>query len=265
MLALLFGAAGPGTNLGWLATGPGRLALLVFKYGLFALGFIALIWNTLSASSSDARRKIRVTLWGALIGVVPATVAIAANDFFGFQITVWLAALLVLLFWLFPLSFAYAVFKHRVLEIPVLLRRSARYLLVQRGLVFLAGAAERCCDLRFCSVVCPPWKESNRGSRPQRPSPWAPFFGTALLWSGARLHRNVGKRIDRAFFRNSYDARVILEDPARKKAALRPTAGNWPHCWRANWRRPCSRPRWLSIWKPVTVKCGRWPVMSRPN
>ena len=44
---------------------------------------------------------------------------------------------MTVLLWLFPLSFAYAVVKHRVLEIPVLLRRSARYLLVQRGFVIL--------------------------------------------------------------------------------------------------------------------------------
>jgi serine phosphatase RsbU (regulator of sigma subunit) len=41
-------------------------------------------------------------------------------------------------------------------------------------------------------------------------------FGTVLLWSGARVHKNVGKRIDRAFFRNSYDARIILEDLLEK-------------------------------------------------
>ena len=38
---------------------------------------------------------------------------------------------------LIPLSFSYAVAKHRALEIPVLLKRSARYLLVQRGFVLL--------------------------------------------------------------------------------------------------------------------------------
>jgi len=40
----------------------------------------------------------------------------------------------VLILFIFPLSFAYAVVKHRVLEIPLLLKRSARYLLVRRGL-----------------------------------------------------------------------------------------------------------------------------------
>ena len=61
-----------------------------------------------------------------------------------------LNAFLALLLWLFPLSFAYAVVKHRVLEIPVLLRRSARYLLVQRGFIILLIAFSVGVTLRFC-------------------------------------------------------------------------------------------------------------------
>ena len=49
--------------------------------------------------------------------LVPAILALAASDFFGFPITTWLSGLLVFLLWIFPLSFAYAVVKHRVLEI----------------------------------------------------------------------------------------------------------------------------------------------------
>ena len=39
-------------------------------------------------------------------------------------------------------------------------------------------------------------------------------FGTALLWSGSRVHTRVSERIDRAFFRSAYDVRVILENLA---------------------------------------------------
>ena len=35
-----------------------------------------------------------------------------------------------------------------------------------------------------------------------------------LLWTGMRVHTSVSGRIDRAFFREAYDARVILEDLA---------------------------------------------------
>jgi sigma-B regulation protein RsbU (phosphoserine phosphatase) len=44
-------------------------------------------------------------------------------------------------------------------------------------------------------------------------------FGTALLWGGLNVHRRVSERIDRAFFRTAYDARVILEDLAERLRA----------------------------------------------
>ena len=49
---------------------------------------------------------------------------------------VWVSSMLLL--FAIPLSLGYAVVKHRAMEIPVLLRRSARYLLVRRGLVTVA-------------------------------------------------------------------------------------------------------------------------------
>ena len=44
-------------------------------------------------------------------------------------------------------------------------------------------------------------------------------FGTALLWSGLQVHKRVSGRIDRAFFRGAYDARVVLEDLAANSGA----------------------------------------------
>ena len=109
----------------------------VLLYGLIVLGFVSLIGNAFTAATPEARRKIRVILWGTLVGFGPATLVLGANDFVDFHAPPLLVVALVVLSWLFPLSFAYAVVKHRVLEIPVLLRMSARYLLVQRGFTIL--------------------------------------------------------------------------------------------------------------------------------
>ena len=216
-LPALLRSSGSGvTALGLPSSGSGHISILCFNYGLIVLGFISLISNAMSTASSEARRKIRVILWGTLVGVIPATLALAANDFFGFNITLWMGAALILLLWLFPVSFAYAVVKHRVLEIPVLLKRSARYLLVQRGFTVLLGLSIGA-TLIFAS--------STRYFRPlidvAQPAGIAvgAVFGTMLLWAGAQLHKRVSVRIDRAFFRSAYDARVILEDLAEKTRA----------------------------------------------
>ena len=112
---------------------------------------------------------------------------------------------------LFAPSFA-GVAEHRVLEIPMLLRRSARYLLVQRGfagLIVLAGAAATFFFARsFGSHLGP-------GAQAAGVAVGA-GFGTTLVWAGTRLQKRVRGRIDRAFFRRAYDVRQVLEDLAQR-------------------------------------------------
>jgi serine phosphatase RsbU (regulator of sigma subunit) len=118
--------------------------------------------------------------------------------------------MLVLLLCVYPLSFAYAVVKHRVLEVPVLLRRSARYLLVQRGFLFLqilisVGAAMAFAwGLPHTHVMTPVGLTGGV------------VLGSALALGGMRIHHATSQRVDRAFFRKAYDVRMILEDLVEK-------------------------------------------------
>ncbi len=202
-------------GFGWLASKYAHVLILLFNYGLIALGFVSLTWRALTVVSSDARRKIRVIFAGTLVGVVPATLALGANDFFGFHIGLWLGVSLTVLLWLFPLSFAYAVVKHRVLEIPVLLRRSARYLLVQRGFLILLAMVSIGMTWAFALVFARYLQPLTAAAAPGGIA-LGTVFGSVLLWTGTRVHKNVGGRIDQAFFRNAYDARIILEDLVEK-------------------------------------------------
>jgi sigma-B regulation protein RsbU (phosphoserine phosphatase) len=199
----------------WLEARGTHLAFSGFNYAVLVLGFASLVWNDLTVTSAEARRKIRVIMWGTLIGTVPATVFLAASQFLGFSWGPWLVACIVPLLWLFPLSFAYAVVKHRVLEIPVLLRRSARYLLVQRGFVILLIALSVGVTIAFAMSFSRHLKvftsEALAGA-----IALGSVFGSVLLWAGVQVHNNVGRRIDRAFFRNAYDARLVLEQLVEK-------------------------------------------------
>ncbi len=194
----------------WLVSRRLHLGISLINYGLVVLGFVSLVWNDLVLTSSEARRKIRVIMWGTLVGVVPATIVLAANTFFDYSISRLLSAVLVVLLWLFPLSFAYAVVKHRVLEIPVLLRRSARYLLVQRGFVILLIAFSIAVTFAFSLGFSRYLQSMTKVALPGAIA-LGTIFGGVLLWTGAQVHRNVGHRIDRAFFRHAYDARLIME------------------------------------------------------
>ena len=222
-LGLVFAAcvALPGLRVGD-PTAPAALARLVgenaankirlsYVYGFLALGLVSLAGNAFHASSPEARRKIRVILWGTVVGVLPIVAERAAMDFAGFQPSFWLDTALIIVLFLFPLSFAYAVVKHRVMEIPVLLRRSARYVLVQRGflvLLFIVGASAIVLFTHTFSRFFQ--TDSNVGMA------LSAVFGIALVWVAAPVVKRGTERIDRAFFRSAYDARVILQDLAEK-------------------------------------------------
>ena len=201
------------SGLVWTQTG--HVAILCFNYGLVVLAFVSLTSNAISATSPEARRKIRVILWGTLIGVIPPSLSLAAVDFFGYDMGLLVGTIMVVLLWLFPLSFAYAVVKHRVLEVPALLRRSARYLLVQRGFVVSLVAVSIVTTIAF-ALFFARYLQFVRGAAVPGGIALGTIFGSVLLWTGSRVHQAVGKQIDRAFFRSAYDARVILEDLVQK-------------------------------------------------
>jgi phosphoserine phosphatase RsbU/P len=218
--ALVAGSREPLVAFGESLVVPVRIPVAVYYFGGFGLGLVSLVANA-SAGSMAVRRKSRVILWGTLVGFLPAFVLSAVADYLqqdpydDFPFWVWAPCVLSLL--LIPLSFAYAVVKQRVLEIPVLLRRSARYLLVQRGsvgLLLLAGAVG---TLFFAQAF---GRRLGPGAQPAGIAMGA-AFGTALVLTGTRVQRRVRGRIDRAFFRGAYDARHVLQDLAETARSAR--------------------------------------------
>lgn len=201
-----------------VALGPRlNVALLVAADFLLpmTLGTASLIGNGFFSESREVQRKIRVIVWGTLAGLLPGLLLYSVPAYLGGgtqRFPLWLWGLICLAsFWLFPLSFAYAVLKHRVLEIPVLLKRSARFLMVQWGVhilgILLTITLALLLGRAFSSMI---------SGHPEISVIPAIVLGGLFLWLGIVVGGPVNKRIDRAFFRSSYDARQILEDLAEK-------------------------------------------------
>jgi serine phosphatase RsbU (regulator of sigma subunit) len=227
-LPLYLGPLWPGTTLvTWVLAGQTGLPVpashgwptpgLIF-FGSFVcaslLGLASLITNSYWSKDAQVRRKAHVMLWGTVVGVAPISSLAAGATFMGGPVRVPLVlwqACVVLLSSVWPLSFAYAVVKHRVLEIPVLLKRSARYVLVQRGYLVLLFAVAATAIALFTHTISRFFPEgTNIGMA------LSAAFGIVLVWASAPLVRRGTERIDRAFFRSAYDARVILQELAEK-------------------------------------------------
>jgi sigma-B regulation protein RsbU (phosphoserine phosphatase) len=212
----------PGIGSGGLRLPPGLARLaggslsaripVAFVLGCFVLGLVALVATVSTSRDAEVRRKIRVIVWGTFAGVLPGLVNLALVNFTTVKLPEAVAVLVPVFSFLWPASFAYAVVRHRVLEIPVLLRRSARYLLVQRGFMLVVSVVSIGLTLLFASWFMRYVPAANQSAAVLLGA----GFGTALLWGGTQVQRRVSGRIDRAFFRSAYDARVILEDLAEK-------------------------------------------------
>jgi sigma-B regulation protein RsbU (phosphoserine phosphatase) len=197
-----------------LAVVPDRIAQdarRVVVYGSIFLGLLSLLCNRISAPSRDDVRKIKVIFWGTVVGVTPAVVIALAQEVFYAQISFWLNFAKVILLFLFPLSFAYAVVKHRVMDIPVLLKRSARYFVVERGFLILILVLSVGLTLWFGQAFSHYFSAGSKAAIPVGAT-----FGVLVISGVSQVHRRVRTRLDRVFFRSSYDAQQILEDLAAK-------------------------------------------------
>ena len=177
-------------------------------FGLTILGLASLVSNSFLSTDAQVRRKAHVMLWGTVISVTPVVLAVGTAVVRGplaVPLLGWQACVLILSS-LLPLSFAYAVVKHKILEIPVLLKRSARYLLVQRGFTILLLALWLAAIRLFAFAL-----SGLVGTFSDAVLVLGLIFGVALVWIAAPLVKRVTERIDRAFFRSAYDARQILE------------------------------------------------------
>src|SRR6516225_6170727 len=153
------------------------------------LGFASLLWNSLRPVNAEARRKTRVIVWGAVIGVGPLALLMLAGFVAQVHIPPALFLLSVVLFAsVLPLSVAYAVVKHRVLEIPVLVKRSARYLLVQRGFVILHVLLSAAVTVLFALALSHFFRSGGPFATAVGLSS-AVLFGSVLAMIGAGIHR----------------------------------------------------------------------------
>ncbi len=184
--------------------------LLVYGAGFFLLAVVSLAQNAFG--SPDVRRKTRVILLGLLVGATPISVlqsVVGATGSRPQDLPPWFWVTSILLLFAIPASLGYAVVKHRAMEIPVLLRRSARYLLVRRGLVTAGVVVGIAITLGFARLFdrVPFMSEMDRT---RGGLVMGALFGGLMALGGRRAWQPAMERLDRAFFRGAYDARHLL-------------------------------------------------------
>ena len=186
-------------------------ALLITTFVVFLACLVAK-WRL--ATSTDARRRLQLLLVGAAVSLAPKLILIAIADFHHQQLELyfprWIYRLAHLLQQVvFPLTLAYVIVVYRAMDIRVVVRRGLQYALATRAirvLQFLVTMA-----VITVAVYVP---TTTLWSGPRR------FLAIAL---GVVLMSRLGKGADwlrawtdRRFFRDAYNAELILSDLGEK-------------------------------------------------
>jgi phosphoserine phosphatase RsbU/P len=165
-----------------------------------------------SASTEDARRRLRVLTVGMTIGVGSLLTIFVLLPHFGISYSgdstsaFWLAFLGMLLFMTAPFTLAYVVLVQRAMDVRVILRMGTRYLMAKAFLVVL----------QFVLVAFALWHLVLPALNKRQPQP-SDIIGT-IVFLALVLALRVGIRtqlqtwLDRKFFREAYNAEVVLNE-----------------------------------------------------
>jgi serine phosphatase RsbU (regulator of sigma subunit) len=182
---------------------------LAAAYLLAALIAMAVNYRAAGAAS---RRKLRVVMVGSGAGflnvfLLPFGYLVGLSNAFP-TLWMWFDNCLLFTLPLIPLSFAYAIVRHQVIPISLIIQRGARYVFVSRGSIILGVLIVGLILTVLLSTTF------NR----LQPSPIVNGMVSAVVGVIAyNLFRSWHRRylapmIDRRFFRQAYDSRQIIAD-----------------------------------------------------
>jgi phosphoserine phosphatase RsbU/P len=175
--------------------------------------FLVAIFDKLrSASTPDARRRLRVLAVGSGISLGPLLIIFAVLPHFGIELThgAWFMAIVPLVV-IFPLTLAYVVVVQRAMDLRILLRMGTKYLLAKATLIIIQIAVATWIVFALIIPVI-----QRHGHKSTYVVLALALAVVVLRISGFGRRISIGSRlhewIDRKFFREAYDAEVVLSE-----------------------------------------------------
>jgi len=190
--------------------------------GIYFLGsLLAVAFNYYRLKNLNERRRLRVLFIGGAAGVFPGVLRLLIwQSKWPPGLFRWLASgvpdiLTAAIFILFPMSFAYSILKHRLLDIRLIIRQGIQYALAKGALLAVVPVLALILVIDMLVHGNQPFIEilKMRG--------WI-YLAIAALAAGLHSQRRRWRRaIDRRFFREQYDARRLLRELAVESARAR--------------------------------------------
>lgn len=201
--------AGP-TGMRWytVITHAGRV-LNVLNLACVALYLIFTLDKLRSASTKDARRRLRVLTMGTGIGVGALLLVFVLLPHFGLKSTTvsgfWITLVGALAFMAAPFTLAYVVLVQRAMDVRMILRAGTRYVMARAFLM----------ALQWILIALAAWWLLFPALHRQEPGATA-LAGAVVLALVVVFRMGVQKRaqawLDRRFFREAYNIEVVLNE-----------------------------------------------------
>jgi sigma-B regulation protein RsbU (phosphoserine phosphatase) len=189
---------------------------------LFALGLVGVGFFFFGTSAKlhmttnpDARRRLSLLLWGSALSLSPVFALIVKNFLLRearFEMaSQWLIVAVLLPLFFFPVILAHLIVVQRALDVRVMVRQSVQYILARNTVRVLQIGLIVVVIFVASFLATDP---ANMKNHPQRIQIIAEgILGVFLV---QRVAEKLRRWIDRRFFREAYDAELVLSDLAEK-------------------------------------------------
>lgn len=199
----------PWTSLsvpGWVFT---AISLRSLVYILASVG--VLLWSYRRLTDSNQLRRVRIVLAGMAISALGVVAWVALGSARSLSFWHRVVELLIYVMWLaFPVSFAFAILRHRLFDLGVMIRQGLQYALARGVLISLVPAMGVILVGDMLVHGNQPLIEilAARG--------WLYAGVGALALVAYSQRQNWQEALDRRFFREHYDAQHLLREIAEE-------------------------------------------------
>lgn len=196
-------------NLGWAANFFRIVEVPTdVLYTIYVLTFFLLLaWKRSIVETYDARRRLNVMMTGCAIAMVPLLPVVFLD------LPLWLSTACLMLLVFFPLTMAYVIVVQRAMDVRMVVRSGVRYAVASNGLKIL-----RFLLITYVAILIAVFEQH---SETRVRGILVGVVGAAAIIVVGRVIRIVSQWMDRRFFREAYNAELILTDLSNTVAGMR--------------------------------------------
>jgi PAS domain S-box-containing protein len=183
-------------------------AVFIHFWVAVAASAALLVRRFIKSEAAVVRQQLKWVVWGCALAITPFTLFYAVNYVFSLPSESWMTDVAVLPLVLIPLTFGNSVVRYRLMDVDIVVRRAAVYVLTTLAIALMIGAVAFFVGRFALGVEAIPGEIT-----------WPVFIAisamTMIVMLAAPIKKFLQERTDRLFYGERYDMRNGLLDFGR--------------------------------------------------